>query len=302
MKEYIPTSMMLILLLALSLCINAQESGKIDYPELGISFHVPEGWVGKKTASGFFMTSATTKGFVLVLSHQIQSLSEMEREAQNGFEVGNRTLLKPINGVEKIMDNAIAGIYYGIIDAKPAKALIVGLLNPNGTGLTILSAAEADVYSDALKNAGLMVTASVRFYEVVGTTPLVSVESQGVPSEWTEILNDSRLTYMSTYATNGGGSSSKRIIDLCSRGYFNFSSSHNMALDTGSVSGKTSNGQQGAGTWKVIKKEGHHILLLSFYNGEVYEYLVTTDEDDKTFLNGERYFRVYNGDYGPDCY
>ena len=44
------------------------------------------------------------------------------------------------------------------------------------------------------------------------------------------------------------------------------------------------------------------VLQLNFYNGEVYEYIVTTDEDDKTFLNGDRYFRVYEGDYGPDCY
>ncbi len=297
-------SLIVLLMLGSTQTLNAQETEKIDYPELGISFYVPEGWVGKKAASGFFMTSTTTKGFVMVLSHQVKSLSEMEQEATSGFKVGDGTFLYPVNGVEKIMENAIAGIYEGTIDTKPAKALIVGLVNPYGNGLTILSAAKANEYFDALKNAGLMVTASVHFYEPVSVAQPVSVVPQGETSEWTDLLNDSRLTYMSTYSTYGGGNSSKRIIDLCSKGYFNFSSNHSMALDTGGAFGSSSNGNQGAGTWRVVNDQGQHILLLSFYNGEVYEYLVTTDEDDKTFLNGERYFRTYkdSGKYSPQCF
>ena len=51
----------LILILAAmlySICINtviAQESGKVDYPQLGLSFDIPESWVGQEGEGIYFI-------------------------------------------------------------------------------------------------------------------------------------------------------------------------------------------------------------------------------------------------------
>lgn len=281
--------------------LYAQETGKIDYPDLGISFHVPEGWEGNKVASGFAITSSKTEGVILIITHDIQSIQEMEIEAKNDFQIGENTLLKPINSVEKISENTIAGIYEGVIDAKPSKALIVGMANPYGYGLTILCAASSSAYSNDLQNTGLWVTASVNFYETQNQTPVVT--SHEKPSQWGELLKNCRLTYMESYNSSGGGYGKKITIDLCAQGYFNHSAYNSMGMDTTGASAGYGSNNKGTGQWTTfVNSYEQEVLELNFYNGEVYEYIVTIDEEDKTYLNGDRYFRVYDGDYGPDCY
>lgn len=280
--------------------LNAQETGRIDYPELGISFHVPEGWTGNEVASGFAITSSITEGVVLIITNKVQSIQEMEKEAENGFQIGENTFLKPMDGVEKISDNTIAGIYEGVIAAKPSKALIVGMVNPDGYGLTIVCAASSSAYSDDLQNAGLWVTTSVNFYEPqTETTAMTTYENS---SEWGELLKNCRLTYMESYTSSGGGYGKKIKIDLCGQGYFKHSSYSSMGADTGGTSAGYGSDKKGTGQWTTfLNSYGQDVLQLNFYNGEVYEYIVTIDEADKTYLNGDRYFRVYDGDYGPDC-
>jgi len=279
----------------------AQETGKVDYPELGISFHVPEGWVGNKVASGFAITSSTTEGVIMILTHDVHSIPDMEKEAKNGFKISKNTVLTPINGIEKIMDNAIAAIYTGTIDTKPAKALIVGMINPYGYGITILCAARANLFTEDLKKAGLIVTASVVFYNP--KLPKVAVSLHEKSSELSETFNNCRLTFMESYGTSGGGYSNRTTIDLCGKGYFKHSSVSSVSMDIGGSSGYGGNNKQGAGTWRVLKIQNQSVLQLTFYNGEVYEYIITIDEEDKTYLNGERYFRTYKdaGKYSPQC-
>ncbi|WP_166967391.1 hypothetical protein [Yeosuana marina] len=281
--------------------LNAQETSKVDYPNFGISFHVPEGWVGNKVASGFAITSSETEGVVLIITHDEHSIADMEQEAKNGFQISKNTLLTPINGVEKIMDNAIAGLYTGTIDTKPTKALIVGMINPYGYGLTILCAAETTQFTEDLKTAGLMVTASVMFYNPKTQTIINSTQEESIGLS--KIFKNCRLTYMESYSTSGGGYNNRTTIDLCGEGYFKHSSVSSVSMDTGESSGYGGNNKQGAGTWRMLKKQNQTILQLNFYNGEIYDYIITIDEDDKTYLNGERYFRTYkdSGKYSPDC-
>ncbi|WP_423999393.1 hypothetical protein [Maribacter sp. IgM3_T14_3] len=294
----IKTSPLFFCLLFLS-TLNAQLTGKIDYPNLGISFHVPEGWSGTEVTSGFAINSPENKGVIIIITHNVHSILEMEQEAKNGFQISENTLLTLENGVEKIMDNAIAGLYTGTIDTKPAKALIVGMINPYGYGLTIISTAKSSQFTDNLKRAGLSVSKSVVFYnpKIQGNT----IESKEKSTELTQLFKNCRLTYLESYGTSGGGYNNRTTIDLCGEGYFKHSSLSSVSMDTGGSSGYGGNNRQGAGTWVMLKKQSQSVLQLSFYNGEIYEYIVTIDEADKTYLNGNRYFRVYDGDYGPDC-
>ncbi len=302
MKRILPLySHLVLLMLCSTQTLYAQATGKVDYPELGVSFHVPEGWIGYKVTPGFAITSSKTKGIILIVTHDMHSIPDMEEEAKNGIEIGPTTLLNPINGVEKIADNAIAGMYNGIIDSKPAKALIVGMINPHGYGITILCATGADLFTEDLKKTGLMVTKSVTFYNPKAQTNAIITQEES--TELSELFKNCRLTYMESYGTSGGGYSNRTTMDLCRKGYFKHSSVSSMSMDTGGSSGYGGNNNQGSGTWRVLKKQSQSVLQLSFYNGEVYEYIITIDEEDKTYLNGERYFRTYKGagKYAPNC-
>ena len=101
---------------------------------------------------------------------------------------------------------------------------------------------------------------------------------------------------MEEYST-GGGYSDKEIIDLCSQGFFKFYSSSMMSADTGGASANSNSRDQGAGSWKITNG---NVLELSFHNGEIKQYALTSDEG-KTMLNGYRYYCTYGTvtDDGP---
>ncbi len=77
-----------------------------------------------------------------------------------------------------------------------------------------------------------------------------------------------------------------------------------MSFDTGGGFGSANEKKSGSGTWNVVGNEqGEPVLRLSFYDGEIWEYVIT-ENDGKTLLNGTRYFRTYGTsgqDDGPNC-
>lgn len=106
------------------------------------------------------------------------------------------------------------------------------------------------------------------------------------------------------YST-GGGYSSETQIHLCAQGYFKFKSSSSVSIATGGAFGSSSGNKKGDGSWEITgNAQGQAVLKLNFNNGQVHEYILTY-EDNKTFLNGERYFFTYGNDnpeYRPDYF
>ena len=277
----------------------SQTATKAKHDALGITFTIPENWFGQKTALGFLITSTKTPGFVLILPNYIKDIVTMKSDALKGIQNNNGTSLLLTGNLESLQKDGFAGKYTGTLEWQQIHSFIAGKINPYGNGVTILCATKPNLYSDEHRKTTLQIANSIQF-----TKPKSDVSILNIDNQWTTRLYGSRLTYMSTYSTYGGGSSSKRIIDLCSKGYFNFSSNYNMTLDTGGTFGSSSDANKGSGTWTVVKSAlGESMLQLTFYNGEIYEYIITSDKDDKTFLNGDRYFRTYNGSgkYSPQC-
>lgn len=272
----------------------AQKTGKVDYPSLGLSFTIPNGWIGQENQGVFFMGSNTTAGLILLTSNASNTLEAMETEARQGLADGNGTKLLLEGSIEKIGSNGIGAEFAGTLEGQAAKAYIIGVVSPNGNGLTIIAATTAEAYNGDYKKLALQVAQSLQFYQPV-IPPVVQ--------QWSDLLKGSRLTYLSSYTSNtgsyggyttGGGYSSKEEIDLCAQGYFQHSSNSSMSMDTGGAFGSSSNKGQGTGTWKVVANaQGQPVLQLQFNDGKISEYVLSTD-GDKTFLNGYRYFRTYD--------
>jgi hypothetical protein len=273
---------------------RTQQTGLIEYKSLGISFRIPDGWVGQEANGVFLMGSNTIPGFIMLTTNEANSVEVLKQEAQAGIVEQNGTNLQMLgNSFEPVGQNGIGTEFEGTLEYQAAKAYVIGVVNPHGSGVTIISATLKDKYTSQHRQAALTVANSLQFKKAdIG--PLAD--------QWKERISGTRLTYMSSYNSGGGsgGYSNESIIDLCPQGYFNYSTNNHMSIDIGSTAYSNRSGA-GAGQWKVIgNHSGQAVLQLNFNSGEVYEYVLSQD-GDKTFLNGDRYFRTWTGDNAPNC-
>lgn len=287
------TTNFILLLLSFSSAF-AQKTGKMEYKELGISFNIPDGWMGQEGDGVFLMAHNSIPGFMIITTNETKSVEGLKQEAQVGLVEANGTNLQlSSSNFDNIGSNGIGAEFTGTLEYQPAKAYVAGLVNPYGSGVTIISATLQDKYTPAHKAAAIKLANSVQFKKAdIG--PLAG--------QWKERISGTRLTYMNSYNSGygSGGYSDETIIDLCPQGYFNYSSNSHMSVDVGSTAYSNSR-KGGAGEWKVVgNHSGQAVLQLTFYSGEVYEYVLTND-DDKTFLNGKRYYRTWTGDNAPNC-
>jgi hypothetical protein len=288
----------------LPILLTAQDSGTKEFPNLGITFTIPEGWVGQENEVGYIMGSYTDPGIILIMTHQTQDLDQLKMEAQQGVQDNEGTSLSVEGTIVNFSTSGIQAFYQGTVGYQPAKAFAVGLINPHGTGVTVIAMTTVELFKDLHKNLATQIAKSVKF-----SAPVV-IESK---SEWGNLLKNARLTYMNSYYSSsgsvdgystGGGYSDKIEIDLCAQGYFNHSSASSMSFDTGGGFGSSHDSDAGAGKWKVVvNAQGQDVLQLNFYNGEVYEYILSL-QDNKTYLNDRRYFRTYGttANDGPNCF
>jgi hypothetical protein len=211
-----------------SFSVNAQQTGKIEYPSLGISFTIPDGWVGYETEDAFLMGSETIAGLIILTLNDLEIMDELRREALSGISEGPGTELKPVGEIENIGIIGLSVGLEGMLEGNNVKGYAAGILNQFGSGVPILVLTSPEVYSDIHKETCLWLTDNIEFSRPV---------EPPVDEEWKNILVHARLTYLSSYSTSGGGSSSEANIHLCREGHFKYTSSSSTSLDVGGVFG-----------------------------------------------------------------
>jgi len=302
--------MRLLILFFLSTVISnlqGQESGLKEFPTLGISFSIPEGWVGQENETGYMMGSYTEPGILLAMTHETTNLTQLKTEAAAGVADQQGTQLHLAGEVTSFGTGGIEANYEGTISWQPARAFAVSLINTQGSGVTLIYMSTKEMFKDEALDL-VRSTARTFKFEKVKVQP---INNPGDPSNtnWNAKFQNAKLTYMNSYYSSGGsyggystggGYSDKEIIDLCSQGYFKFYSSSSMSMDTGGAFANSNSRDKGAGSWKIVNK---NILQLSFHNGETKQYVLTSEEG-KTMLNGYRYYCTYGTitDDGPDCF
>ena len=278
--------------------LNAQKTGKVSYPTLGISFTLPDGWVGQETDEGMLVGHQTIAGLILLSTHEYTTLDELRNEATTGLQDGSGTSLNLAGPSRTLNDRTIEAHYTGTLQWQPAKAMALAVLNRQGSGVLMIAIATQQVYGDPLEKALRQIHTSLQF-----TKPDVG----SLIAQWQNTLRGTRLTYMDSYTSGssydggiGGGYSSEARIDLCPQGYFQYSSNSTVGVGGSGVSGYAGGRDQGAGTWEIQVRQGTPTLILQFYNQEEYSYALAYD-GDKLLLNGKRYFITSSGEYAPYC-
>jgi len=289
----------LLLLIANTWQILAQQTGRIEYKELGIAFSVPEGWLGQVSGEYFIMGSNSIPGLILVTTHTSQTIQELDKEIRAGVTEENNTYFSLQGDVDNLGENALGGAYSGLLEGQSAKAYVVGLINPYGQGISIIAVTTTELYSDNYKSLAIDLKNSVAFSKVV-----VSDEIK----EWKEWFKNVKLTYMESYSspsyTDGGisgGYSNNEEIDLCAQGYFNLSGNSSLNAGGNYSSAYSQSGTRGSGEWSVAANaQGKPLLILKFHSGETRQHLLEY-KDNKLYMDGYRYFRTTEGEYAPVC-
>ncbi len=274
-----------------------QISAEVNYEKLGISFVIPEGWVGRESEDMLIMGSDKMSGFLVMQAHNL-SLDQLKKEAYIGIDDGSGTRLK-LEGDYDSGPDYIGGVFGGMVEWEAAKGYLIGVTNSIGLGVMIMGVTSPDKFDDTYKELCFQIYNSLKFSEVDYTAEF---------EEWKEWLSDSRLTYMnshysSDYTDGGisGGYSSERKIDLCGKGYFSDSSNNDMSISGLGVSGYSYGSDEGSGTWKLeMTVEGEFLLILTYTSGNTEEYNLEY-KDSKFYMNGVRYFVTSEGEYAPNC-
>lgn len=272
----------------------AQQTGKVNYEQLGISFTIPTGWAGQETNDIYLITSQTKAGAILLSIEDYTSQDQMKTDMEAGYREEGGTDLKPSSPISQAGNNTLGIEYTGMLEGQSAKAYVTGTINPYGQDVFIMAVTTADIYSDEYKQLAIDLKKSLVF---------AKPEATPASEDWKTLLSGVKLTYMDSYSSNSysaggvsGGYSTENVFDLCSQGFFIYYGSDNMTVGGSASSGYSSSSGRGSGQWEVAG----NTLRLKFQNGKIWEYELSLEEG-KTYLNGKRYFRTWDGDYAPKC-
>lgn len=289
MKTFTSFLLTAALILTFSLT-HAQKTGRVDYKFLGITFTIPDGWVGQEGDGAVVIGSYNTPGMIVLTTHEAKTMEQLRMEARQPMQDENGTSLMIKGELDNLGSNAIGGELTGTMQYQAIKGYAIGIINPHGNGVIILTAALPAQYSDALKQAAMKIKSSLQFRKPE-TGPIVQ--------QWKSQVGGRRLTYMDSYYspsyTDGGisgGYSSETIIELCNSGDFYHSAKSDISASGAGVSALGYSNGQGQGKWEItVSGDGTPVLQLNFYNGEVYTYNLSF-KDKYLHMNGNKYFRT----------
>ena len=279
--------------IAMSMALGSQGS-LVNYPYIGIQFAVPDGWHGAEDEDVYIMGSSTEPGLLMIMLNPATSPQELKAAADAGI-MDQWTELRRSSDFVRVGAEGLGAEFSGYVEGQPAKAYLVGLINPFGHSVTVGALASSQQFSDRHRNLAIELANSVAF-----AVPKESEKSK----EWRNWFKGLRLTHMfSSYSsgasyyddvgqTYGSYSSYSRTVkvDLCSDGTFSYYSSDQSSFDNVGGFGNIQSSGDFTGQWKVSTTGGGESLLtLHFLNGDIDEYELRY-QDGKTFLNDRRYF------------
>ena len=278
---------LLFLLFASTFCCTAQsQNQKIDLPEYGVSFEIPDGWTAQMEEEYIFLGHHSIPGLIVIFENTAQTPDELRQNALEGiYDEGVN--LQP-QGDFTILENKVLGYYTGSFQGANVKAFAVGLVSRVGSGFTAIVLTETEAFSSTHEEEMTKLIESVQFKAISDTY---------ATEQWKGWLIGSQLRYMYTsggsdYGGGYSGTSEDTRINLCSDGSFLYYSNSSSSFDGSGGFGYAHGNKDSNGTYIIYGNAGRTYLKLAFENGEEQEYSISTNDQDHTLLNDYRYFVV----------
>ncbi len=251
---------------------------RVDVPELGISFTPPPGWTAQKQQGFCILVSGTQRGFILILPHQFSNLQQMATEAGGGFvDEASGIRLMPTAPFQSFGSNGIAGEFSGVIKGEQARAFVIGLLSPQGGGVTILGATKAAEYTPEHARLVQTIAGGISF-----TARSAGGTGGGTPSAAGSDPNlmrwiAGRYYSYSSGSTMYGSAGTERRVMLCPDGRFYDSSEFSASGRGGGTTWGGANANSGVAHYRIQGNRTRGIITIIRPDGrtEQVEYQVT---------------------------
>lgn len=268
-----------------------QGGSRVQASGLGISFILPQGWLGAYKQEGeqavVVLGSNTVEGLGLVIFMKNQTPAQVMQSLNDTQDLGDGVVLE-LAGAPHTQGSRVTARY----------------LNHQyvGRALALLGSKNHVIYFYAgpQKNEQLYgqlleaLAGSTRFQAPAPKPATPAPAPTGLAKQWTQFLSGMMLRYLSSYNSGGGGGgmSTDKTLHFCSDGSFAFL---NNSLTTMNVDGATASSggnNRYLGRWRIESAgQAEATLLLSYEGGQVERVRLNYD-GQKTFLNGVRWFRV----------
>ncbi|MDX2006657.1 MAG: hypothetical protein SFU83_15390 [Meiothermus sp.] len=260
----------------------------------GLTFNLPAGWLGVFKKEGgqsvLVLGSETVEGVGLAILLQNQTQAQVVGLLREEQDLGGGVVLRP-TAAPSVQGSKISARY----------------LNPQyvGRAIALLGPAKSHViffYAGPQKNERLYgqllegLAASARFAAPQAQQPQRPAQqpaAAGPAKEWNGLLAGMMLRYFSSYNGGaGGGISDEATLHLCSDGSFAFFRSSLATINVPGANASSGGQDRDGGRWRVESATAQGATLVLVSQGGSTERIRVTVEDGKTFLNGNRWFRV----------
>ena len=265
----------------------------VSDPEMGISFSMPTGWNGQKQGEAIYLSSTKYKGFILIQRHSYSSLDQMAAEASQGIvDEASGVRLMPVSGFQAFGTNGMSVEFSGVAQGRQARSFAVGLLSPQGGGVTIMAAVESAGYSEEYPGFVRSIAGSLAF---IAARPSAGNQSSGPSDNNLMKYFAGEYYYYSSGSTISGGAGTERKVTLCPDGLYRDSSEFSASgTDWGAA-----NAQSGAARWSIQGDTTQGVIVVTYANGQSkrFSYRIVSKDEQTIMFDGITF--AYAG--APKC-
>ncbi len=133
----------------------------VSDPAWPFTFAVPSGWKYQKTERGAVLGHDSIPGLILVMSHEVGNLQELQAEMNQGIQEEDLQLM-PTGGLQRAGTNALVGEYTGMAQGTQVRARGIGVLSPGGGGAYIIAMTTPQAFGSPLVSAAEAIAQSLR--------------------------------------------------------------------------------------------------------------------------------------------
>ncbi|AWR88102.1 hypothetical protein [Meiothermus taiwanensis] len=273
---------------------NQQYQGgtQVRSSTLGIGFALPRGWLGVYKEEGeqavLVLGSNSVEGVGLVIFMKNQPPARVVEVLNEAQDLGNNVVLQLVGSV-RTQGSRVTARYLNDLYVGRALALL-GSRN-HVIYFYVGPQKNEALYAQLLEG----LAGSTRFQAPVAARPqLAPPVPDGAARQWTQFLAGSMLKYFSSYNSGGssGGISEERTLHLCSDGSFAYLDQSLTTLNVPGASASSGGRGRAVGRWRIESATQNSAVLLLNVDGGGVERVRIEYDGERTFLNGERWFRV----------
>ncbi len=269
-----------------------QGGARVKSTTLGIGLTLPKGWLGVYKEEGgqavLVLGSNSVEGVGLVIFLKDQSPAQVVAALNEAQDLGAGVVLELVGSV-RTQGSRVTARYLSRQYVGRALALL-------GSRNHVIY-----FYAGPQKNEALYgqllegLAGSTRFQAPVASRSQPAAPAPtGAARQWTQFLAGKMLKYFSSYNSGGssGGISEQRTLHLCSDGSFAYFDESLTTINVPGASASSGGNGRAVGRWRIESATQNSAVLLLNVDGGGVERLRVQYDGDKTFLNGERWFRV----------